>query len=160
MTTIAEIAAEFGTPTLVVRQLFPDLIRENAPDDMDIRPAIADLMRRSWNEKFGKGTIFDGKAPDFIVTAPGNADYGKSAYPAEPDSLLLDSAAMKIWRQIRLQLASDTSGKWAVSIDPFDPTGQIYIMITLFGEIKWSDRGPELADMLAGTLMFLKEAME
>ena len=62
------------------------------------------------------------------------------------------------WRELRSLLAKGR-GKWAVAIDPHDETGNIYIMITYFGEIRWADRGPELYERLVGAVGFLTDAM-
>jgi len=154
---LAQLAEEFGTTPAVIRQLFPDIIPANYRDEWDIASGYLPIMRQAWNEKFGVNTPFGGKAPDFVIDD--NADYGKSAYPAVYTPS--DSAnTMRAWRELRVQLGSETTNRWAVTIDPFDQLGMIYVMVTLHGEMKWSDRGPELYNLLVRTTAFLKDAMK
>ena len=147
---LAQLAEEFGTTPAVIRQLFPDVLEANTPDDTSIPDYVIVLMRRAWTKKFGPDTIFGGKAPDFVI----NVD--TTAHQFQP----LASETIAAWRELRLQLASETTNRWAVTIDPFDQIGMIYVMVTLYGEMKWSDRGPELHNLLVRTTEFLKDAMK
>jgi hypothetical protein len=66
---------------------------------------------------------------------------------------------MQMWHELRELLSKVRTNTWEVTIDPSDQVAQVYIMITLYGEMKWADRGIDLYDRLVGAVGFLKDNM-
>lgn len=143
---LRDLAAEFGVPAFVLKALMPDLFPAHYRGSTYLPPNDVVIARNAWNARVSQY--------DYILFV----DYQG---PRTPETT--PEGTMQLWREIRHLLSSSGlwggGSIWEVTIDPFDSTGNVYIMVTQYGEMKWSDRGPHLADRLAGALNFLRNAM-
>jgi len=127
---IRDLAAEFGVSVRILKRLMPDLFTEDMTGSTHITDPDLTLARNAWN--------------------------GKLAVKKDP----LEGVTMQAWRELCEQLAKGRPNEWEVVIDQYDQTTMVYIMVTHFGELVWSDRGPDLYYRLEGALGYLKEKMQ
>jgi len=155
---LRQLAEEFGISVAIIKRLLPDLFgREDYTGSTYLHPDVVHLARQAWNgvvrtANYGKSAypdVFGPNGPDFIV-------FMVDVAPPKPATPL---ETMALWRALRVQLASNTSGTWVMTIDPFDDEGQISAAITREGILTFTDRGPELHDVLLNSIRYLRGAM-
>ena len=139
---LRQLAEQFGVSVAILKRLLPDLFSDEMTGSTYLPPDTVHTARNAWH---GRARAHTDELLIVFYT------------PAVPMATPLET--MALWRALRVQLASNTSGTWAMAIDPFDPEGQIYAMVTRDGELVFTDRGPELHDVLLNSIRYLRGAM-
>lgn len=153
---LRQLAEEFGTSVAILKRLMPDLFgKEEITGSTYLHPDVVHLARQAWNGRVRQvaernfADIFGPNGPDYIV------------FMMQPEPKPATSQeTMALWKALRVQLARNTSGTWVMTIDPFDDEGQISAAITREGILSFTDRGPDLHDVLLNSLLFLRGAMQ